>query len=165
MDFILELSKTKQGYNVIWVVVDWLSKTDHFIPGKSTYRVDRWSQLYIKEIVCLHGVPVSIVPDWDTRFTSQFCESLQKALGTQLRFSTAFHPQTDGWTKRLSHMLEDILRACVIDFSGCWDEHLPLRDFAYNNSYQSVKFYVLKLKVCKQKHILFSIKLLLMIIQ
>ena len=72
----------------------------HFIPGKSTYRVDRWAQLYIREIVRLHGVPMSIVSDRDTRFTSQFWKSLQKALGTQLRFSTAFHPQTNRRTDR-----------------------------------------------------------------
>lgn len=137
MDFISGLPKTKQGFNVIWVIVDRLTKTAHFIPGKSTYRVDRWAQLYIKEIVRLHGVPVSIVSDRDTRFTSQFWRSLQKALGTQLRFSTAFHPQTDGQTERLNQVLEDMLRACSLDFAGCWDEHLPLMEFAYNNSYQA----------------------------
>ena len=86
MDFVSGLPKTKQGFNVIWVIVDRLTKTAHFIPGKSTYRVDRWAQLYIKEIVRLHGVPVSIVSNRDTRFTSQFLRSLQKALETQLRF-------------------------------------------------------------------------------
>ena len=114
-----------------------LTKTTHFIGGKSKYRVDRWTQLFIKEIVRLHGVPVSIVSERDTRFTSQFWRSLQKALGTQLRFSTAFHPQTDAKTERLNQVLEDMLRACFLDFAGCWDEHLPLMEFAYNNSYQA----------------------------
>ena len=137
MDFVSGLPKTKQGFNVIWVIVDRLTKTTHFIPGKSTYRVDRWAQLYIKEIVRLHGVPMSIVSDRDTRFTSQFWRSVQKALGTQLRFSTTFHPQTDGQTERLNQVLENMLRACSLDFFGCWDEHLPLMEFAYNNSYQA----------------------------
>ena len=109
----------------------------HFIPGKTTYRVDRWAQLYIREIVRLHGVPVSIVSDRDTRFTSQFWKSLQKALGTQLRFSTTFHPQMDVQTERLNQILEDMLRACVMDSAECWDKHLPLIEFAYNNSYQA----------------------------
>ena len=117
MDFISGLPETKQSFNVIWVVVDRLTKMAHFIPDKTTYRVDRWAQLYIREIVCLHGVPMSIVSDRDTRFTSQFWKSLQKALGTQLRFSTTFHPQTDGQTERLNQILEDMLRACVMDFT------------------------------------------------
>ena len=99
MDFISGLPKTKQGFNVIWVIVDRLTKTAHFIRGKSTYRVDRWAQLYIKEIVRLHGVPTSTVSDRDTTFTSQLWKSFQKALGIQLRFSTAFHHQTDGQTE------------------------------------------------------------------
>ena len=75
MDFVSGLPKIKQGFNVIWVAVYRLTKTTHFILEKSTYRVDEWAQLYIKEIVRLHGVPVSIVSDWDTRFTSQFWKS------------------------------------------------------------------------------------------
>ena len=109
----------------------------HFIPSKSTYRVDRWAQLYIREIVRLHGVPMSIVSDRDTKFTSQFWKSLQKAWGTQLMFSTPFHPQTDGQMERLNQILEDMLQACVMDFSRCLDNHLPLIEFAYNNIYQA----------------------------
>ena len=80
-----------------------------------------WESNCIREIVRLHGVPTSIVPDRDARFTSHFWKWLQKAFGTQLRFSTTFHPQTDGQTERLNQVLEDILRACVMDFAGCWD--------------------------------------------
>ena len=137
MDFISGLPKTRRGFNVIWVIVDRLTKIAHFISGKSTFRVDRWAQLYVREIVHLHGVPTSIVSDRDVRFTSHFWKSLQKSLGTQLRFSTAFHPQIDGKTKRLNQVLEDMLRACVVDFAGYWDEHLPLMKFAYNNSNQA----------------------------
>ena len=90
-----------------------------------------------QEIVRLHGVPVSIVSDRDTRFTSHFWRSLQTALGTQLSYSTAYHPQTDGQSERTIQILEDMLRACLMDFSGSWEDHLPLVEFAYNNSYQA----------------------------
>ncbi|KAL6324088.1 hypothetical protein AAG906_006359 [Vitis piasezkii] len=85
----------------------------------------------------MHGVPVSIVSDRDPRFTSRFWHSLQKALGTKLSFSTAFHPQTDGQSERVIQVLEDLLRACILDLQGNWDDHLPLVEFAYNNSFQA----------------------------
>ena len=84
----------------------------------------------------MHGVPVSIVSDRDPRFTAQFWKSFQKAMGTQLSMSTAFHPQTDGQTERTIQILEDMLRVCVLDLKGSWEEHLPLIEFAHNNSYQ-----------------------------
>ena len=99
--------------------------------------MDTLSRLYIREIVRLHGVPVSIVSDRDPRFTSRFWQSLQAALETQLLFSTAFHPQTDGQSKRTIQILEDMLRACVLDSRGSWEDHLSLVEFAYNNSYQA----------------------------
>ncbi|KAL4016339.1 hypothetical protein IC575_023987 [Cucumis melo] len=123
MDFITGLPKTLRGYTVIWVVVDRLTKSAHFVPGKSTYTASKWGQLYMTEIVRLHGVPVSIISDRDARFTSKFWKGLQLALGTRLDFSTAFHPQTDGQTERLNQILEDMLRACVLEFSGSWDSH------------------------------------------
>ncbi|KAL4022826.1 hypothetical protein IC575_016572 [Cucumis melo] len=137
MDFITGLPKTLKGYTVIWVVVDKLMKSAHFVPEKSTYTASKWGQFYMTEIVRLHGVPVSIISDRDTRFTSKFWKGLQLALGTRLDFSTAFHPQTDGQTERLNQILEDMLRACVLEFSGSWDSHLHLMEFAYNNSYQA----------------------------
>ena len=91
----------------------------------------------MEEIVRLHGVPISIVSDRDPRFTSRFWSSLQDAMGTRLHFSTAFHHQTDGQSERTIQTLEDMLRACVIEFKGSWDTHLSLMEFAYNNSYQS----------------------------
>ena len=122
---------------MICVVVDRLTKSAHFLAGKVTYTVDNWAQLYVKEIVRLHGVPVSIVSDRDPRFTSAFWSGLQKAIGTRLDFSTAFHPQTDGQTKRLNQILEDMLRACVLDFKESWDSKLHLMEFSYNNSFQA----------------------------
>ncbi|KAL0421010.1 UNVERIFIED_CONTAM: Transposon Tf2-11 polyprotein [Sesamum latifolium] len=89
------------------------------------------------EIVRLHGIPTSIVSDRDPRFTSHFWGSLHKALGIKLHFSTAFHPQTDGQSERTIQTLEDMMRACVIEFRGNWDDHLPLIEFAYNNSFHS----------------------------
>ncbi|KAK1441233.1 hypothetical protein QVD17_07076 [Tagetes erecta] len=95
------------------------------------------AKLYIKEIVSRHGVPLSIISDRDSRFTTRFWSSLQKDLGTRLNLSTAYHPQTDGQSERTIQTLEDMLRACVIDFSGSWDEFLPLVEFSYNNSYHT----------------------------
>ncbi|KAL0549443.1 hypothetical protein IC582_013925 [Cucumis melo] len=137
MDCITGLPRTLKGYTVIWVVVDRLTKLAHFVQGKSTYTASKWEQLYMTEIVRLHGVPVSIVSDRNACFTSKFWKGLQLALGTRLDFSTAFHPQTDGQKERLNQILEDMLRACVLEFSGSWDSHLHLMEFAYNNSYQA----------------------------
>ncbi|KAA0039610.1 pol protein [Cucumis melo var. makuwa] len=113
------------------------TKSAHFVPGKSTYIASKWAQLYMSEIVRLHGVPVSIVFYRDARFTSKFWRGLQTATDTRLDFSTTFHPQTDGQTERLNQVLEDMLRACALEFSGSWDSHLHLMEFAYNNSYQA----------------------------
>ncbi|KAL0556241.1 hypothetical protein IC582_004752 [Cucumis melo] len=137
MDFITGLPRTLRGFTVIWVVVDRLTKSAHFVPGKSTYTASKWAQLYMSEIVRLHGVPVSIVFDRDARFTSKFWKGLHTAMGTRLDFSTAFHPQTDGQTERLNQVLEDMLRACALEFPGSWDSHLHLMEFTYNNSYQA----------------------------
>ena len=89
----------------------------------------------MQEIVRLHGAPVSIVSDRDPRFTSKFWPSLQQAMGTTLKFSTAFHPQTDGQSERTIQTLEDMLRACAIDFKGSWSDYIALIEFTYNNSY------------------------------
>ena len=99
--------------------------------------MDRLARLYLKEVVSKHGVPVSIISDRDSHFTSHFWRSLHKALGTRLDMSTAYHPQTDGQSERTIQTLEDMLRACVIDFGKSWETHLPLVEFSYNNSYHS----------------------------
>ncbi|GJW92977.1 putative reverse transcriptase domain-containing protein [Tanacetum coccineum] len=104
---------------------------------KKTDSIEKLAQLYLKEIVCRHGVPVSVISDRDSLFTSRFWVSLQKALGTQLDLSTAYHPETDGQSERTIQTLEDMLRACVIDFGSSWDRHLPLVEFSYNNSYHA----------------------------
>ena len=137
MDFVQGLPRTSSGHDCIWVIVDRLTKSAHFLAIKSTYPLERLAREYIGEIVRLHGVPSSIVSDRDPRFTSRFWKSLQGALGTRLRFSTAYHPQSDGQTERTIQTLEDMLRACVLEMRGNWDAYLPLAEFAYNNSYHS----------------------------
>ncbi|KAL5558610.1 hypothetical protein UlMin_034821 [Ulmus minor] len=103
----------------------------------TTFSLEQLANLYVQEIVRLHGVPKSIVSDRDARFTSKFWRSVQRAMGTTLNFSTAFHPQTDGQSERTIQILEDMLRACVLDFKGTWNRYLPLIEFSYNNSYQA----------------------------
>ncbi|GJS04734.1 putative reverse transcriptase domain-containing protein [Tanacetum coccineum] len=99
--------------------------------------LEKLTRQYLKEVVSRHGVPVSIISDRDGKFTSHFWKSLNKALGTRLDMSTAYHPQTDGQSERTIQTLEDMLRACVLDFGKGWDKHLPLVEFSYNNSYHA----------------------------
>ncbi|KAI3802190.1 hypothetical protein L1987_30320 [Smallanthus sonchifolius] len=135
MDFITKLPRTTSGHDSIWVIIDRLTKSAHFLPIREDYRVEKLARTYIDEIVSHHGIPLNIISDHDSRFTSRFWQSLQSALGTRLDLSTAYHPQTDGQTERTIQTLEDMLRACVIDFGGNWNSHLPLFEFSYNNSY------------------------------
>ncbi|GJY38707.1 putative reverse transcriptase domain-containing protein [Tanacetum coccineum] len=104
---------------------------------KKTNSIERLARLYLKEVVSRHGVLVSIISDRDGRFTSLFWQSLQKASGTHLDLSTAYPPQTNGQSNITIQTLKDMLRACVIDFGKGWDEHLPLVEFSYNNSYHT----------------------------
>ncbi|GKD33465.1 putative reverse transcriptase domain-containing protein [Tanacetum coccineum] len=137
MDFVTKLPKTSTGQDTIWVIVDRLTKSAHFLPMKETDSMEKLTRQYLKEVVSRHGVPVLIISDRDSKFTSQFWKSLNKALGTQLDMSMAYHPQTDGQSERTIQTLEDMLRACVIDFGKGWDRHLPLVEFSYNNSYHT----------------------------
>jgi len=107
------------------------------LPVKSTYKTSQYAELFILEIVKLHGVLVSIVSDKDPIFTSHFWKAFQRALGTQLKMSTSHHPQTDGQTERTIQTLEDMLHACILEDGGSWNNHLPLIEFSYNNSYHS----------------------------
>ncbi|WVZ52191.1 hypothetical protein U9M48_003275 [Paspalum notatum var. saurae] len=137
MDFIVGLPRTQKGYNSIWVVVDRLTKVAHFIPVNTTYSGARLAELYISRIVCLHGVPKRIISDRGSQLTSRFWEQLHDSLDSKLRFSTAYHPQTDGQTERTNQILEDMLRACTIQYGTNWDKSLPYAEFSYNNSYQA----------------------------
>nr|GEZ80440.1 putative reverse transcriptase domain-containing protein [Tanacetum cinerariifolium] len=126
MDFVTKLPKTSNGHDIIWVIVDRLTKSAHFIPTQETDSMETLTRLYIKEIVSRHGVPISIISDHDSYFTSRLWQSLQSALGTQLDMSTSYHPETDGQSERTIQTLKDMLRACVIDFGKGWEKHLPL---------------------------------------
>ena len=137
MDFVVRLHRTQRGNDAVWVIVDRLTKSTHFIPMRTSDSVERLVELYIREIVRFHGVPVTFVSDRDPCFTAWLWQSLQEALGTKLTLNTAYHPQTDGQSKRTIQILKDMLRACVLDFKGPWERHLPLIEFAYNNSYQA----------------------------
>ncbi|GJT60045.1 putative reverse transcriptase domain-containing protein [Tanacetum coccineum] len=137
MDLITKLSRSRSGHDAIWVIVNRLTKSAHFQAIREDFNTEKLARLYIDVIVARHGVPVSIILDRDGRFTSHFWQTVQKALGTRLDLSTAYHPQTDGQSERTIQTLEDMLRACVIDFGGSWDVHLPLAEFSYNNSYHS----------------------------
>ncbi|TYH10757.1 hypothetical protein ES288_A07G202200v1 [Gossypium darwinii] len=132
MDFINGLSLMPTKKDSIWVIVDRLTKS-----VRTDYSLQKLAKLYMAEIVRLHGVLVSIISNRDPRFTLRFWKMLHEALGTSLDFKTAFHPQTDGQFERVIQIVKDVLKSCVIDFRGCWEDYLPLAGFTYNNSYQS----------------------------
>ncbi|KAL0286704.1 UNVERIFIED_CONTAM: hypothetical protein Scaly_2785600 [Sesamum calycinum] len=118
MDFVIALPRTLRKHDAIWVIVDRLTKFAHFLPIRLGDSLDKLAELYVSEIVRLHGVPVSIVSTRDPQFTSRFWGSLQGALGMKLNFSTAFHPQEDGQSERMIQTLEDMMRACIMEFKG-----------------------------------------------
>ncbi|GJT58522.1 putative reverse transcriptase domain-containing protein [Tanacetum coccineum] len=137
MDFVTKLPKTATGQDTIWVIIDRLTKSAHFLPMQEDDTLEKLTRQYLKEVVSRHGVPVLIIFDRDGRFTSHFWKSLNKSFGTRLDMSTAYHPQIDGQIERTIQTLEDMLRACVYDFRKGWDIHLPLVEFLYNNSYHT----------------------------
>ena len=135
IEFVTHLPWTSQKHDAVWVIVDRLTKSAHFLVVRMTFTLEELCKLYIQEIVRWYGMPVSIISDRDPKFTAHFWKSFQRAMGTQLMMSTAFHPQTNGQSERTIQVLEDMLRACVLDRKGSWEEHFPLVEFAYNNSY------------------------------
>jgi IS30 family transposase len=137
MDFIVGLPLTPRKHDSIWVIVDRLTKTAHFIPVHTTYSTERYAKIYIDLIVRLHGVPKTILSDRGTQFVARFLAQVHESLGAKLIHSSSYHPQTDGQTKRVNQVVEDMLRACVIHFDKSWDKCLALVEFAYNNSYQA----------------------------
>jgi hypothetical protein len=153
MDFITGLPLTKRHKDMLRVIVDHLTKSAHFLAVNQKDSAKKLVEIYVREIVSKHGVPKKIVSDRGSVFTSTFRGNLHAALGSQLDFSTAYHPQTGGQTERTNQILEDMLRAYALDFGGSWDEHLPLAEFSYNNSYQSslkaAPFEVLYVRKCR----------------
>ncbi|GJW51578.1 putative reverse transcriptase domain-containing protein, partial [Tanacetum coccineum] len=141
-----DIAMTKSGHDSIWVSMDRLTKFAHSIPIYEDFKMDRLARIYLNEIMVRHGVSISIISYRDGRFTSQFWQSMPKALGTRLDMSTAYHPQTDGQSEHSIQTLEDMLKACVIDFGGSWDVHLPLVEF-----HTTIAF-ILVLGVHRSKH-------------
>ncbi|KAK8302664.1 hypothetical protein V6Z11_D04G100900 [Gossypium hirsutum] len=137
MDFVTGLPLSSSKKNVEWVIFDRLRKSPYFIAVRTDWSLQKLVEVYTKEIVRLHDVPMSIISDRDPWFTASFLKQLHKFLGTGLNFSTGFHPQVDEQSERVFKILEDMLRTCVIDFESGWERYLPLVDFVYNNSFQS----------------------------
>src|SRR5436853_6673894 len=121
MDFIIGLPWTQKGYDSIWVIIDRLTKTSHFIPIKTIYQAKTYAELYISHIVCLHGVPKMITSDRGPQLVARLWEQLQVSLGKKLIHSSAYHPQTSGQVARVNQLLEDMLRACAITFAKSGD--------------------------------------------
>jgi hypothetical protein len=136
IDFIVGLPRTQLDYDSMWMIVDPLIKVAHFIPVKITYSGPQLVELCMSRIVCLHRVSKKIVSDRGTQFTSKFWERLHETLDTQLRFSFAYHPQTNGQAERVNQILEDMLRVCALQYGRSWDKSLLYAEFSYNNNYQ-----------------------------
>jgi hypothetical protein len=137
MDFINRLPRTPRGNDSIWVIVNRLTKVTHFIPVRTMYGRDKLAKLYIDNILKLHGIPKLIISDQGAQFVSKFYRSLHQALKTNLDFSSTYHPQTDGQTKRVNQVLEDMLRACVLTYCKNWEDNLAFAEFSYNNGYHT----------------------------
>jgi hypothetical protein len=137
MDFIVGLPNTSRHHDSIWVIVDRLTKTAHFLPVHTTHKTEKYVEIYIDQIVRLHAIPRTIVSDRGAPFVARFWEQLQESLGTHVIRSSTNHPQIDGQTERVNQILEDMLRACVLHYGKNWDKCFSLAEFSYNNSYQS----------------------------
>jgi hypothetical protein len=136
MDFIVGLLMTARKFDSIWVIMDRLSKSAHFIPANTNYKVQKYAEVYIARVLCLHGVLKMIISDRGSLFVAHFWEQLHASLRTQLIHSSAYHLQTDGQTERVNQILKDMLRAYVLEHQGRCDQNLPWAEFSYNNSYQ-----------------------------
>ena len=135
MDFITGLPTILGGYDSIFVIVDKLTKVTHLLHVKKTVRAANIVDVFIKEIVRLHGFPRRIISDRDAKFTSKFWQALFQTIGTKLNLSTAFHPKVDGQKKRVNQVIEDMLRAYCNRQPRLWVKYLPLVEFAYNSSH------------------------------
>jgi hypothetical protein len=135
-DFTVGLPLIAHKCNLIWVNVDRLIKFAHFITVNTNYNVQKYTEIYIARVLCFHEVLKMTISDRGSQFVACFWEQLHASLRTHLIHSLAYHLQTYGQTKRANQILEDMLRACVMENQGTWDKNLPLAEFSYNNSYQ-----------------------------
>jgi hypothetical protein len=136
MDVIVGLPLMARKFDLIWVIVDRLSKSVHFIPINTKYRVEKCAEIYIARVLCLHEVPKMIIYDRGSQFVTHFWEQLHASLGTQLIHNSAYHPETDCQTGRVNQIIENMLRAYVLEYQGSWNKNVPWAEFSYNNSYQ-----------------------------
>jgi transposase InsO family protein len=136
MDFIVGLPMTARKFDSIWVIVDRLSKSTHFIPVNTKYRVEKYAEVYIACMICLHRVLTTIISDQGSQFITRFWEQLHASLRTHLIHSSTYHPKTDDQTERVNQILKNMLRARVMEYKRSWDKNLPWAKFSYNNSYQ-----------------------------
>ena len=136
-DFITGLPRTTAGHDTVILWCDKYSKMIHFAPTVSTIDAPGYANLYINNVVKHHGIPIQVISDRDPRFTSSFWRAVCLQLGTKLKMSTAYHPQTDGQTERNNRTLEEALRNYVNYHQNNWDELLPLLEFSYNNAVNS----------------------------
>jgi hypothetical protein len=137
LNFITGLPKTQKHNESIMVVIDKLSKSTQFIPVKSTFKAINITEIFMKEIFRLHGIPKMVISDRDVKFTSSFWKELFAGLNTNLNFSMSYHPQTDGQTERMNQIIEDMPRMYVRTKPSKWEDYLHLVEFAYNNGYQT----------------------------
>jgi hypothetical protein len=117
------------------VIVDRLYKSAHFIPIHTRFDARKYAKVYIARVLCLHRLPKKIISDRGSQFVTHFCEQLHAYLRTHLIHTSAYHPQMDCQTERVNHILEDMLRACVMEYQGSLDKNLPWAEYLYNNSY------------------------------
>src|SRR4051812_45603416 len=134
MDFIMQLPKTKAGFDAIVVFVDTFTKMVHLVPTKTMATAPDTARIFFDHVFKLHGLPKSIVSDQDAKFTSCFWQTVFQTMGTKLAMSTAFHPQTDGQTERANRTLEDMLCAFTSYCQDDWDLQLSAAEFACNNA-------------------------------
>jgi hypothetical protein len=137
MDFVVGFPLTSHRHNAIFLIVDKLTKSAHFIPVGDTYDVTHVACVFLSEVIHLHEIPKKMISDRDSRFTSRFWTSFKSALGTQLNLSTTCHTETDGKIQRVNKVMEYMLRMYVMDNQTHWEKYLPLVEFAYNNSFHS----------------------------
>jgi hypothetical protein len=137
MDFITKLPRENKQHDSIMVVVDKLTKYAHFIPVNLTHKANNIVDVYMRKIARLHGIPKTIVSNKDPKFTSNFWKGLFNGFGTNLNFSTTYHPESDGQTERVNQVIEGMLRMYVMDKPSKWEDYLHFIEFAYNNGYQT----------------------------